>query len=96
MSGFILYDLGVPVSWQSKAQKSVTLSSLEAEWVALSEAKEVMFIIQLFGSMKISVKLPVTVRVDNVEAIFMASNITTMSCTKHMDLRYKYCKNYFC
>ena len=35
---FILHILGVPVSWRSKAQRSMTLSSLEAEWVALSEA----------------------------------------------------------
>ena len=30
--------------------------------------------------MKFSVKLPITVRVNNVHAIFMASNITIMSC----------------
>ena len=33
----ILYILCVPVSWQSKAQKSVTLSSSETECIALSE-----------------------------------------------------------
>ena len=27
---------------------------------------------------------------DNVRAIFMAQNITTSSCTKHVDVRYKY------
>ena len=34
------------------------------------------------------------VRADNVDAIFMASNITTMCCTKHMDIRYKYVNEY--
>ena len=29
-------------------------------------------------------------RVDNIGAIFMASNITTTNCTKHVDIRYKY------
>ena len=38
VSGFILFLLGVPISWKSKGQKSVTLSSSEAEYVALSEA----------------------------------------------------------
>ena len=38
ISGFVLYVLCIPVSWQSKAQKSVTLLRLEAELVALSEA----------------------------------------------------------
>ena len=59
--------------------------------MALSEAvKEVMFVIQLVGSMKILVKLPVTVKVANVGATFMASNINTMLCTKHVDIRYKF------
>ena len=36
ISGFTLYVLGVPVSQRSKLQKSVSLSSLEAEYIALS------------------------------------------------------------
>ena len=60
ISDFILFILGGSVSWWSKVKQSMMLSSSEAEWVALSEdAKEVMFMIQLLGSMKISVKLPV-------------------------------------
>ena len=34
------------------------------------------------------------VRVDNVGAIFMASNITTTCHTKHVDIRYKYVNEY--
>ena len=37
VSGFILYVLGVPMFLQSKAERSMTLSSQEAEWVALLE-----------------------------------------------------------
>ena len=44
--------------------------------------------------MKISVKYPVMVKVDNVSAILMASNITTTSCTKHVDIRDKYVSKY--
>ena len=48
ISGFILYVLGVLVSWQSKSQKSVSLSSSEVEYRTLLEAvKEVMFVVQL-------------------------------------------------
>ena len=66
-----------------------------AEYIALSEAvKVVMFVVQLLGSMKIAAKYPVMVRVDNVGAIFMASNITTTCHTKHVDRRYKYVNKY--
>ena len=93
--GFILYVLGVLVSWQLKLQKSVSLSSSEAEYVVLSKTvKEVMFVIQLLGSMKIAVKYQVTVRVDNVGAIFLEINITNTCHTKHMDIRYKYVNEY--
>ena len=49
-----------------------------------------MLDLQLLRSMKISIEFPVMIRVDNVGAIFMASNITTTSCTKHMGIRYKH------
>ena len=39
---------------------------------------------------KFSVILPVMVRVDNIGVTVLASNITTTSHTKHMDIRYKY------
>ena len=60
----------------------MSLSNSEAEWKALSEAlKEDMFL----ESMKISVKLPLMLKVDNTRAIFMAGNAAT-SCSNHVDI----------
>jgi len=39
---------------------------------------------------KISVKTPITVRVDNVGAIFMAENPAISQRTKHVDVRFKF------
>ena len=79
----ILCVSDVPVFWQSTAQKSVAPSRSESECASLSKAvKGIMFVIQLLGSMKLSVKLPVMVRVQNEGSVFIASNITTKSCTK--------------
>ena len=50
--------------------------------------------IQLLQSMKVLIKLPVMVRVDNIEAIFMASNMTAICSTKHLDIRYKHVDEY--
>ena len=91
ISGSILYVPGEPISWWSKAQKSGILSSSEAAWEALSEAiKEVMFVIQLLRCMKISVQLQAMAWVNNVDTIFIASNITT----KYVNIRYKYVNVY--
>ena len=54
--------------------------------MVLSEAvKEVMFVVQLLRSMKILVKYPVMVRVDNMGATFMSSNITITCHTRDVD-----------
>ena len=78
VTGYILFFMGVPIIWKSKSQRSITLSSLEAEYVALSEAaKEIKFVYQLLLSIGIKVKLPIIVRVDNIRAIFMSENTST-------------------
>ena len=56
----------------------------------LEAVKVVMFLIQLFRSMTVSVKLSATVGVDKIGAIVIARNVTTASCSKHIDIRYKY------
>ena len=91
ITGFIVYLLGVPICWRSKGQKGATLSSSEAEYVALSEAaKEIKFVYYILRSLSIDVKMPIVVRVDNVGAIFMAENVSTSVRTRHVDTRYHF------
>ena len=67
----------------------MTLGSSEAELVALLEAiMNVVFMIHSLQNMKTLVKLSAMERVDNVGAIFIAGNVTAISCTKHIDSRY--------
>ena len=95
MTGFIIYLRGVPVSWKSRGQKSVTLSSTEAEFVALSEAaKEIKFIVQVLESMKQKIEFPIIVRVDNVGAIGLSKNLSTSQRTKHIDVRYHFVREF--
>ena len=70
-----------------KSQRSVTLSSSKAEYVALLEtAKEICFLYQLLRENKIVEQLPIVVKVDNIGAIFMAENISVSPKTKHVDI----------
>ena len=70
VAGFILYLMGVPISWRSKGMKVVAQSSTEAEYIALSEAaKEIKFVYQVLISLGFKVKLPIIVGVDNLGAI---------------------------
>jgi hypothetical protein len=77
VAGYVIFALGVPILWKSKSQKSVTLSSSEAEYFALSEAvKEVRFIVMVLESLGIKVKTPIIIKVDNAGAIFMTENVS--------------------
>ena len=45
VSGGVVMCAGGPVSWYSKTQKCVTLSTTQAEYVAMSDvAKEILFL----------------------------------------------------
>jgi hypothetical protein len=77
-TGFIIYLLNIPICWRSKSQKGVTLSSTEAEYVAISEAvKELKFIYCLLSNLHIKVNLPIVVKTNNIGAIFMSENNLT-------------------
>jgi hypothetical protein len=69
----------------------VTLSSIEAEYVAMSEAvKEIKFIYYLLREIGIEVNLLITVKTDSVGAMFMAQNVSSGVRTRHIDARYHY------
>jgi hypothetical protein len=86
VSGYVVFLLGVPILWKSKSQKSVTLSSSEAEYSAMSKAvKDVQFIVMVLESLSIKVETPITVNFDTI-----GDNMSATSGTKHIDTRYHF------
>ena len=68
--GYFVYSCGVPIMWRSKGMRTVVLSTTEAKYIALSEmVKELKSTIKVLQTMKIEVKIPITVFVGNVRAI---------------------------
>jgi hypothetical protein len=101
VTGFIIYLLNVPICWRSKSQKGVTLSSTEAEDVAISDCmamseavKEICFIFYLLRYISISVDLPIMVRTDNIAARFMAENASSGFRTRHIDTTYHFIREH--
>jgi hypothetical protein len=91
VTGYVVYVLGFAIAWKSKLQRNVTLSSTEAEYVAISEVcKEIKFIVQVMEFLGMEVKKPIKINVDNVGAIYLANNKVTSQRTKHIDVRYHY------
>ena len=89
LSGYILYVSIIPIRWRSKALRSITLSSSEAELAMFSKAMKKLSLWQLLESMGTKVSYPIIAQVDDVGAIFMSNNIMTTSHNEHVDIRYK-------
>ena len=87
--GYVVLNNGSPIAWQSRKQEIVALSTLEAEYIACSEAtREARFMAQLQRDIfNISETLPI--KCDNQGAInAICTGITTRARTKHIDVRY--------
>jgi len=94
VSGFVIYIQGCLISWKSRKQKSVTLSSSEAEYVAISEVcAELIFLKQVLVFLGIKLVLPIIVRVDNVGVIYLANNAVSGPRMKHVNIKYHFARD---
>ena len=86
---FMLNPDGPPISWKSKKQPTVALSSCEAEYMALAASvQETMFLFMLLGCFL--KQRSVNIFVDNQGAIDLASRYITEKRSKHIDIRYHF------
>jgi hypothetical protein len=84
-----------PVLWRSQGQKTVALSSTEAEYYACSEAaKEIKFLVQVLESLNLDIVKPIIVHIDNIGAMFVAENPSATKNTRHIDARYHFIREY--
>ena len=92
VSGFILFIGSGPVCWQSKRQKSIATSTMEAEYIALFEAsKQVIWVTRLLRELQVADELigpdGMKVYTDNQSALALA-NGTNSTKAKHIDVAY--------
>lgn len=88
-TGYVFMFMNGAISWRSRLQQTVALSSTEAEYRATTEAgQEVIWITGLLQSLGIKLKLPVTLRCDNLSTIHLSSRSIFHSRTKHIELHH--------
>ncbi|KAG9453509.1 hypothetical protein H6P81_006413 [Aristolochia fimbriata] len=89
-SGYVFTVGGTAVSWVSKLQKVVALSSTEAEYVAATEAsKEYIWLKSLMNELGFD-NADYRLYNDSQSAIHLAKNSAFYSRTKHIHLRYHF------
>ena len=91
ISGYVFMVDGGAVSWSSKKQELVTLSTTEAEYVAQTHAaKEAVWLRRLLTELFGPMEGPTTLFSDSKSAIALAQDGHYHARTKHIDIRYHF------
>ena len=90
-SGF-MFSLGsAAITWSSKKQPTVALSSTEAEYRGAAVAAcEVAWLDMLLHDLRIQVQRPVVIYCDNLSSIQLARNPVFHARTKHIEVHYHF------
>ena len=90
VSGYVVTLGGSIISWGSKKQDTVSLSSCEAEYIASVHcAQEIRYVQQLVEEL-VGKQAPAKMFGDNNGAIFLSKHSHVGPRTKHIDVRYHY------
>lgn len=92
-TGNVIMLAGGPISWRSKKQASVALSTMEAEYAALAEvSKEVVYLKRLLNYMGFEkyVETPILIYCDNQSAIELSKNAILHKRSKHIDISFHF------
>ncbi|GFU42211.1 retrovirus-related Pol polyprotein from transposon TNT 1-94 [Trichonephila clavipes] len=95
MGGFITFIDETPISSRTFKQKSVSLSTMEAEYVSLTEAaKEFIWLKNVIDNKSLNLELSENVMFcDNQAAISFSKSPVENYRTKHIDVRYHFLRN---
>ena len=97
ISGYVfkLSENSSIISWRSKKQPTVALSTCEAEYMALTCAiQEGIFLKQLLNDMLTEEVTPIFVHVDNKGTMELANNPVHHKRSKHIDIRFHFIREH--
>ena len=94
ISGHAFFIDGGTVSWSSRKQELITLSTAEAEYVAATHAaKEGIWLRRLIGELFSPIDNPTPLYCDNQAALTLATTDNFHARTKHINICYHYIRH---
>lgn len=79
------------ISWRSKKQPTVSLSSTKAEYKAMSDScKEALWLGSILTKLRLRPQSPIPLHVDNEGAEALSKNPEHHTRTKHINTRYHF------
>ena len=95
-SGYLIYFGGIPISWKSSKQKCIALSSMESEFISLTECvKETLWYSRVLNELYLCDRIKPCIFCDNQSAIFFLNNNQENVRTKHIDIKYQFIRKLF-
>lgn len=92
-SGYVFKLYGGTISWTSHKQTSVTLSSTEAEYIALSESfQEAIWLENLLKDFQVKIGV-IEINEDNQSCLKLLENEKFSKKTKHVEIKYHFSKD---
>ena len=93
-SGYVFMMNSTAVSWSSKKQPVVTLSTTEAEFIAAtSSACQVIWLRRILKCLNYTQSGPTVVYCDNISAIKLSKNLVMHGRSKHIDIRFHFLRD---
>ena len=93
-TGFIFYLANGPISWRSKEQQTVALSTAESEYMSLSAAsQEAIHLRELLPILNVDLSSPTVIYEDNEAARQLASNPVYKPAVRHIAIRYHFVRD---
>lgn len=90
-TGYAFILNGCPISWESRNQRTVALSSTEAEYMAVSDAvKEAVHLRRFIDDLGFELPTKLNIFNDNNGARKLVENPVFHARTKHIDIRHHY------
>ena len=79
------------VAWLSKKQGSISLSNIEAEYIAAATCcTQVLWMIQTLADLEVQYTAPIPIHCDNMSSISVSKNPVFHSKTKHIPIKYHF------
>jgi len=87
VSGYVVFLGSTLISWKSKKQQTISLSSAEAEYRSMRRlVAELAWLSRLLGDLTVDTVTPIPLKCDNQAAIYIAKNPVFHERTKHIEL----------
>ena len=86
-SGYVFIMAGGPVTWSSKCQATITLSTVEAKYVAMLRCvQQMVWMHNWLDEVQVEFSTPRLIRGDNQDAIALMKNTKDHGKAKHIDI----------